>query len=45
MGNSVQFVTHLLDSQSPHAEPALQLLHQCDAETLLSWSRRLLQDV
>jgi hypothetical protein len=43
-GNSVELVTHLLESQSPNAEPALQLLHQCDAETLLSWSR-LLQDL
>ena len=43
-GNSVELVTPLLESQSPHAEPPLQLLHQCDAETLLSWSR-LLQDV
>ncbi|HEY6227579.1 MAG TPA: GIY-YIG nuclease family protein [Verrucomicrobiae bacterium] len=43
-GNSIELVTHLLESQSPHAEPPLQLLHQCDAEILLSWAR-LLQDV
>lgn len=43
-GNSVELVTRLLAAQSPQAELPLQLLHECDAETLLSWSR-LLQDV
>jgi excinuclease UvrABC nuclease subunit len=42
-GESVEVVTHLLESQSPEAELPLRQLHECDAETLLSWSR-LLQD-
>jgi excinuclease UvrABC nuclease subunit len=43
-GNSVELITHLLESQSPEAEPPLRQLHECDAEILLSWSR-LLQDL
>jgi len=43
-GKSVELVTQLLESQSPQAEPPLRLLHECDAETLLSWFQ-LLQDI
>lgn len=43
-GNSVALVTYLLESQSPHVELALRQLHECEGETLLSWSR-LLQDL
>lgn len=42
-GQSAELVTQLLESQSPQAEPPLRLLHECDAETLVSWFR-LLQD-
>ena len=42
-GESVELVAHLLESQSAEAELPLRQLHECDAETLLSWAR-LLQD-
>jgi predicted GIY-YIG superfamily endonuclease len=40
-GQSVEFVTELLGTQSPQAELPLRLLQECDAETLLSWFRLL----
>jgi excinuclease UvrABC nuclease subunit len=43
-GESVELVTQLLETQPADVEPPLRLLHECDAETVLSWSR-LLQDV
>jgi hypothetical protein len=42
-GASIELITYLLDSQPPDAELPLRQLHECDAETLLAWSR-LLQD-
>lgn len=43
-GESIDLVTDLLARQAPDAELPLRQLHECDAETLLSWWR-LLQDV
>ncbi|HUS36719.1 MAG TPA: GIY-YIG nuclease family protein [Verrucomicrobiae bacterium] len=43
-GGAIDLVTTLLKSQSPEVELPLRQLHECDAETLLSWAR-LLADV
>ena len=40
-GQSADFVSALLESQSPEAELPLRQLHECDAEILLSWARLL----
>lgn len=40
-GRAVDLVTTLLESQSSEAELPLRQLHECDAETLLSWARVL----
>jgi predicted GIY-YIG superfamily endonuclease len=40
-GGSVDLVTQLLEAQPPDAELPLRQLHECDAETLLSWARLL----
>lgn len=40
-GGAIDLVTALLESQSPEAELPLRQLHECDAETLLSWARLL----
>ena len=40
-GESIDFVSSLLERQSPEAELPLRQLHECDAEALMSWWRLL----